>query len=49
MYSIIVQDLIDIILVCEENWSWSDFVLPLHYIWWGVMRLWLWYTNLSQS
>ena len=34
-------------LVCEENWSWGDFVLPLLYIWWGLMRLWIWYANLS--
>jgi len=33
MCSIIVRDVIDIILVCKENWLYSDFVLPLLYIW----------------
>jgi len=47
MCSIIVWDVIDIILVCEENWLWGDFVLPLFYIWWDKMWLWKWYANLS--
>jgi len=47
MCSIIVRDLKDIILVCEETWSWGDFILPLLYIWWGVMRLSKWYANLN--
>jgi len=48
MCSIIVSHLIDIILVCEENWLYGDIVLPLLNIWWGVMRLGKWYANLSK-
>jgi hypothetical protein len=47
MCSIIVWDLKYIILLFEENWSWGDIVLPILYIWWGVMRLWKWYANLN--
>jgi hypothetical protein len=36
----------DMMLVCEENSLWGNFVSPLLYLWWDVMWLWKWYANL---
>jgi len=47
IWSIIVYDWINIILVCEDSWTYGDFILPLLYILWGKMRLWKWYANLG--